>query len=162
LTTVVSDTSPINYLVLIETIDVLPKLFDEVIIPPAVAAELQHPRTPQTVRDWIANLPPWARIQSPSRVDATMDLGKGETEAISLAVELGIHAVLIDEKRGRLAARERGLVPVGTLNILNAADLRGLIDFAQAIAKLRQTTFRADSKLLNTLIQDARTRKGSG
>ena len=91
-----------------------------------------------------------------------MDLGKGETEAISLAMEIGIHAVLIDERRGRLAARERGMAPVGTLNILNAAGHRGLIDFAQAIAKLRQTTFRADAKLLNTLIQDAQTRKGNG
>jgi predicted nucleic acid-binding protein len=34
MTTVISDTSPINYLVLIGAIDVLPKLFQEVLIPP--------------------------------------------------------------------------------------------------------------------------------
>ncbi len=42
---VVSDTSPLNYLVLIGAIDVLPKLFGEVYAPPAVIQEFQHPRT---------------------------------------------------------------------------------------------------------------------
>jgi predicted nucleic acid-binding protein len=37
---VVSDTSPINYLVLIELQDLLPKLFDRILIPEAVHREL--------------------------------------------------------------------------------------------------------------------------
>jgi predicted nucleic acid-binding protein len=45
---VVSDTSPIKYLVLIEEIDLLPQLFGRVIIPQAVLDELQKPRNPRT------------------------------------------------------------------------------------------------------------------
>jgi predicted nucleic acid-binding protein len=51
---VVSDTSPIRYLILIEAIDVLSKLFGEVLIPPAVVAELVHTSAPLAVRAWMA------------------------------------------------------------------------------------------------------------
>lgn len=37
---VVSDTSPLNYLVLLDVVSVLPKLFGEVVVPPAVLTEL--------------------------------------------------------------------------------------------------------------------------
>jgi len=46
---VVSDTTPLNYLVLIDAIDVLPKLFQEVIVPPSVMAELTRLKTPEVV-----------------------------------------------------------------------------------------------------------------
>jgi hypothetical protein len=49
---VVADTSPINYLILIDQIHVLQALFGQVVIPGAVHAELLAPRTPQTVRLW--------------------------------------------------------------------------------------------------------------
>jgi predicted nucleic acid-binding protein len=39
---VVADTSPVRYLVLVGAIDCLPKLYDAVVIPPAVRAELAH------------------------------------------------------------------------------------------------------------------------
>jgi predicted nucleic acid-binding protein len=37
---VVSDTSPLHYLVLVEQVEVLPRLFDEVLVPPAVLREM--------------------------------------------------------------------------------------------------------------------------
>ena len=40
---VVSDTSPLNYLVLIEEVEVLPAVFGRVVVPPAVVEELQAP-----------------------------------------------------------------------------------------------------------------------
>lgn len=47
---VVSDTSPLNYLVLIYEIEVLPKLFEQVYIPPSVIVELTRLKTPDPVR----------------------------------------------------------------------------------------------------------------
>ena len=47
---VVADTSPLHYLILIACTDILPALFDRIVIPRAVAAELQHPKTPARVR----------------------------------------------------------------------------------------------------------------
>ena len=50
---VVADTSPLNYLVLIDEVDLLPALFGEVLIPQAVFQELKHPKTPAKVQQWI-------------------------------------------------------------------------------------------------------------
>jgi len=56
---VISDTSPINYLILTDAIDILEELFKRIIVPEAVYIELQHAKTPQPVKDWIANAPSW-------------------------------------------------------------------------------------------------------
>ncbi len=53
---VVADTTPVNYLVLIDAADLLPRLFGQVRIPPAVFAELQDPETPDPVRAWVRML----------------------------------------------------------------------------------------------------------
>ena len=54
---IISDTTPINYLVLIGEIDVLEKLFGRVIIPQAVFDEFHNPGTPDPVRDWAGSAP---------------------------------------------------------------------------------------------------------
>jgi len=53
---VVCDTSPVNYLVLIDEIDLLPQLFTAVVLPAAVLAELQQPRTPPRVLERLSDL----------------------------------------------------------------------------------------------------------
>jgi predicted nucleic acid-binding protein len=158
-TVVVSDTSPINYLVLIGAIDVLPRLFAEVLIPPAVIAELQHPRTPANVSKWAEALPQWAKVITPTRIQQDIALGAGETEAISLALELTVPAILIDDWQGRLAAEQRGIIPVGTLNILETADRRGFLDFESAITRLRGTNFHVAPALIESLLAQVRARK---
>jgi predicted nucleic acid-binding protein len=55
---VVSDTSPLNYLVLTELQEVLPKLFDQILIPEGVHRELRDPRAPDAVRRFMAS-PGW-------------------------------------------------------------------------------------------------------
>jgi predicted nucleic acid-binding protein len=50
---VVSDTSPIHYLLLIDRIHLLPDLFGRVVIPPAVARELAHPSAPAEVKQVV-------------------------------------------------------------------------------------------------------------
>lgn len=55
---IVSDTTPLRYLIEIDEIYVLEKLFGEVIIPEKVAEELQRPKTPQQIKNWMqARLP---------------------------------------------------------------------------------------------------------
>ena len=58
---VIADTGPINYLILIGHIDILPALFRKVILPAAVRAELDD--APPAVRDWIAAPPSWVEIR---------------------------------------------------------------------------------------------------
>ena len=157
---VVADTTPLNYLVLIRQAEVLHQLFGEVMIPEAVLTELRHPKAPAAVTAWLQNLPHWIRVVKVSHVDDTIELGHGETEAISLAVEKQVSIVLMDERRGRAAAEARGLLPIGTLNILDLADERGLLDGVTALNDLKRTTFRADQELLDRFEARMMARKG--
>lgn len=157
--TVVADTSPLNYLLLIGAVEVLPALFGEIIIPSAVMVELRHAKAPSPVAQWAAAPPPWVRVMSAGALDPGIQLGAGETEAISLAVELGIAAVLIDERKGRAAAEARGLTVAGTLNILDVADEAGLLDFADALQKLQRTNFRIDPALVSAFAERVRKRR---
>ena len=70
--TVVSDTSPIDYLVLIELQDVLPALFEQVLIPGAVLRELQSPKGPQEIRKWMASRPSWLEFREVASTPADL------------------------------------------------------------------------------------------
>lgn len=84
---VVSDTSPLNYLILIELPDILPKLFDRILIPEAVRRELLSPAAPDAVKRFLAAAPDWLEARPSPDVDpALRQLDSGEREAISLAV----------------------------------------------------------------------------
>lgn len=156
---VVADTTPVNYLILIGQSAILGSLFDEVLIPEAVMAELRHPAAPQAVKDWLASPPAWLRVAAVRQVDATLRLGAGEAEAISLAIERRVKVVLMDERRGRLEAEARGLLAVGTLNLIELADERGVCDGLAALNALRATTFRAAPALLERLAARLQSRR---
>jgi predicted nucleic acid-binding protein len=157
---VVADTTPLNYLVVIGHAEILASLFGEVWIPEAVLDELRHPKAPEAVNDWLKAPPSWLRVTSAKYVDETIGLGRGETEAISLALEWQLKVVLMDERRGRAAAEARGLVAVGTLNLIELADGQGLLDGVQALEELKRTTFRAESQLLARFEARMRSRRG--
>jgi predicted nucleic acid-binding protein len=101
---VVSDTSPLHYLVLCGAQSVLPILFQKVVIPPIVFRELQQPNTPLVVRAWVSALPDWVAVQTPKSINLIMNVDAGELEAICLAQEIKAAAVLMDDRAGRNAA----------------------------------------------------------
>lgn len=148
---VVSNTSPLNYLVLLKKDHVLPALFGAVIAPPAVVVELLREQTPAAVRQWMAAPPAWFRVQAPRSIDESLDLDSDEKEAIALARELNADLILLDDAKARRSAQARGLRVAGTLAILFEAGHRGLLDFNQTIDELRRTTFYIDDKLIDTI-----------
>ena len=98
---VVADTSPLNYLVLMQQDTLLPTLYERVMIPPAVREELQRPRTPQAVRQWVAHAPAWLTVQPPQQSPSRQQfprLRNGELEAILLAQERHADLLLMDER----------------------------------------------------------------
>jgi len=141
---VVSDASPLHYLILVGYVEVLPKLFDRVIIPPAVMFELSRPRTPEPVRLWTISPPQWLEVNTPSGVSDILGLGAGEREVISLAREIRAEVVLIDDRDAVKEARRYGLTVLGTLAILDDAAGRGFIsDLPETTEQLvRETNFR--------------------
>ena len=93
---VVADTTPINYLILIYQVELLPKLYDRILIPPVVLEELKHPAAPEPVRRWAAHAPLWLEVQTPKRNVRVPQLDLGESEAIALATEMNADVLLID------------------------------------------------------------------
>ena len=154
---VIADTSPINYLILIGEIEVLPALFHRVLVPPSVSEELRRPRAPDVVRAWIAQPPVWLETRAPgsspgpdlARLDA------GERDAILLAEELGAEQIIIDEIRGRREAKRKQLAYIGTLGVLAAGADRELLDLRSAVDRLRQTSFHISQGVLDRLIGNA-------
>jgi predicted nucleic acid-binding protein len=110
---VIADTGPINYLILIGHIDLLPALFEKVTLPSAVQAELAAGSAPSPVRNWIAEPPIWVEVRETSN-DFDADpllygIHEGEKAAISLAATLNADLLLMDDRKGVKAARRKGL-----------------------------------------------------
>jgi predicted nucleic acid-binding protein len=56
---VIADTGPVNYLILIGNIHILPALFEKVVLPGAVRKELISRKAPSEVQQWNSALPAW-------------------------------------------------------------------------------------------------------
>jgi len=148
---IVSDNSPLQYLVLIECIEVLPALYGQVLTTPQVLDELKHSGTPEVVRAWAQAPTAWLKIEVPSRIDYLDTIDLGEASAISLAQERHADLVLIDERAGTDTARRAGIRVVGTLGVLIEAGVEQLIDFDGAIHRLTSSTpFYATKNLIDS------------
>jgi predicted nucleic acid-binding protein len=104
---VVSDTSPVNYLVLTGDVQLLPLMFGRVAIPSTVQRELSSFDAPALVRNWIAMPPAWLEIFATEDVDPFPGLHRGESAAIALSLSLDAELLLMDERKGVKVARGR-------------------------------------------------------
>ena len=127
---VVSDTSPILNLALIGRLDLLPALYNRVLIPPAVHRELIRSTEAASLIDpdsgsWLGV----ASAQDQDRVRRLSgELDAGEAEAIVLALERRADVLLVDERRWRRVATSLGLRVTGLLGVLAEAKRAGLIE----------------------------------
>lgn len=156
---VVTDTSPLNYLILVEAVHVMPRLFSDIYTAREVIRELEHERTPAAVRDWAKSPPDWLRVLSPSRrLPDTARLDPGEADAISLAKELPASALLMDERKGRRVAQGLGLVVIGTLAVIELAAERGLLELRPVLEALEGTTCRLPEGFVQAALDRAAAR----
>ncbi|MBM3851971.1 MAG: DUF3368 domain-containing protein [Verrucomicrobia bacterium] len=118
---VVADTSVLINLCCIDRADLLPQLFREVSVPPAVATEFARLAARDPRFAGLA-LPAWIVVRTPraelNQTPGDPALDAGEAAAIQLAVEIGADAILLDERHGYEAAMRRGLVVIGLLGVL--------------------------------------------
>ena len=151
---IVSNTSPLNYLILIGQINLLPALFQQITIPQAVYGELSDAAAPAPVQDWMATPPDWLTVQPVRQpADAIVNLlDPGEREAILLAQQLNADLILLDDMKARRTATERGLAITGILGILDQAATLKLIDLPTAVQSLQNTSFWASDSLFQKLL----------
>lgn len=156
---VVADASPINYLLLIGHIDVLPYFYGRILAPTSVWEELEDASAPHAVRAWLERPPAWIeRRRLRSEPDASLDsLDRGEREAIALAGELGADRLIVDETLAREAAVRLGLSVIGPLGVLRNAARAGLADLPQALTALQATNFYVGPELISSLLEEDAT-----
>jgi predicted nucleic acid-binding protein len=158
---VVADTSPLNYLVLIGHIEVLPYFYQRVLIPPSVWEELQDVGTPDPVRTWAAQPPGWLErhsLRTPPDLSLNF-LDPGEREAITLALEVGAGRLIADETLAREEAKRRNVSVIGTLGVLRNAARANLLSLPDALSRLQQTNFYVAQELIRSLLEEDALRR---
>jgi predicted nucleic acid-binding protein len=149
---VIADTGPVHYLILIGHINLLPRLFERVILPGVVLTELSHELAPVPVQRWARAAPAWLEVAESPATTLSAGIHKGEAAAIALASQLRADLLLMDDRKGVIAAERQGLNVTGTLGVLDLAAERGLIDFAETVTALKLTSFRMPLALLGELL----------
>lgn len=152
---VVVDSTPLIALSLIDQLSLLPQLFDEVLVPPAVYDEVAMQGTNRPGATALASCA-WVHVQnpqiSPGLEPMLLGLDPGETQTILLAQEVQPDWVLMDERLGRRIAHAMGLPVKGTVGILLAAFHAGLIakaDASNALQQLVQKGIRIAPKVID-------------
>lgn len=126
---VISNTSPLQYLHQLGLLDLLPRLVGQVTIPQSVVDELEAGRALGHDLPDVNSLA-WVTVRVPTSQQITSpELGRGETDVLSLALELpaGDTVVILDDAKAREAAGRLGLKFTGTLGVLLDAKRAGLI-----------------------------------
>ncbi|NEN97126.1 MAG: DUF3368 domain-containing protein [Moorea sp. SIO3I7] len=156
---VISDTSAITNLAAIQHLQLLPQLYNQVIIPEAVYRELADidPPVPGTLEVQSAS---WLEVRQVlnyevvEHLQSEVSLDPGESEAIALALEINADLLLIDERRGRAEADRLGLRITGLLGILVEAKHQNLIVAVKPLmdALIATSEFRVSLALYNQIL----------
>ena len=154
--TVVLNTSPIIYLSSLSEINILEKLFGEVLIPEAVKQEVisggeKSFGFKEVNEQWIKI----RKIKSESAKKYLLtDLDEGEAEVIVLAEDEKADIIIMDDKLGRKVARLKGYNVMGTLRLLVIAKEKGIIpDVKSRIEKLKAAGFWLSEDITKVLLE---------
>jgi predicted nucleic acid-binding protein len=145
---ILSDTSCLILLEKIGELELLHKVFGEIVVTQEIADE------------YGLTVPKWISVQNPSNknyqkiLEASVD--KGEASAIALAVELSDCLLIIDDFKGRNLADALGIKVTGTLGVILEAKVSGVIESVKPVLdKIKQTDFRLSDALEKRILQKA-------
>lgn len=158
---IISDTSIISGLVIVDKVDILTKLFGKIIVPQAVKSELllleayKNKIKQFFEKEQIGVLKP---TNKSFYNELFQILDKGEAEAITLAVELKADLLLVDEKKGRIIAKQLEIMITGLLGILLLAKQQNIISSVKQIMdKLKsEAGFWIGENLYDKVLHEAR------
>ena len=137
---IISDTSCFIILTNIGELHLVQKLYSKIITTIEIATEFGEP------------LPEWVEILSVKSKDTQrlleMQIDKGESSAIALALEISDSLLILDDIKARKIASQLGLSITGTLGIIIKAKLEGIIPSVIPILnKIKQTDFRLSNEV---------------
>jgi len=160
---IVSNATPLIYLAKVNKLDILKILFAEVFIPQEVKNEvvdrgkLLGKKDAYLVEKAISE--GWLKVLTTNIVVVPIELDPGEIATLSLAKQLGLKEVLLDESAARAAARLMGLTPRGTIFILLKALQKEEIDqeeFLEVLNQLLNEGFRLKQEVYLEALKEAK------
>ena len=143
---IISDTSSLIALTNIGELELLKKVYEEVVI------------TPEIGEEYGLETPDWIRIEKIEDVQKfkllNLELDKGESSGITLALENEASLLIIDEKKGRGIAKKLGIKITGILGVMIRAKEIGVINRVKPlIEKLEKVDFRMSERLKNQILE---------
>jgi hypothetical protein len=156
---VVADAGPLVGLARIGCLGILRDLYQEILVPPAVFAELRISESrPGSAALLEAVRLQWLVCVSPGPTGDQQSfrllVDPGEAEAIILAIQRAARFLLIDDKQGRALAKSQGLRIVGTGGVLLAAKEHKLVErVAPVVEQLAAVGYRLSAGLIKTVLE---------
>ena len=148
---VISNTSPLFYLHRLQVLDLLQKLYQRILVPEAVVEELKMGRSQGedvpdvTAYDWIEVRP----VRTPEVIQLIPDLGAGEAQVLTLALEIPGSLVILDDRLAREFAKSQQIRHTGTAGVLLKAKQEGHLS---AVGPLLQQLIQLDFRLSDAVI----------
>ena len=155
---VIADTSPLNYLILIDAIEILPRLYERIKVPPEVLSELLNPGTPLEVSRWIQNRPERLDVESVPTAEAL------HSKNVILVRELRLCSPCMNRTCSSSSTTHPDVKPRVGLEFAQlehsaCVARQPFIDLPIVLARLLRTNFRVPNRLVEDLIaQDDKRR----
>jgi len=150
----VADCSALVALSVCDSLDLLERLFDSVVVPETVYHEATQPdkKQAQALKTFLQGKVRQVNLQTYVFLDAYADAG--ETEAMLLYKQLAADKLLIDDKRGRKVAKINQISTIGSLGVLLVAKEKGLIvEVAPLLQQIEQSDIYLSPNLISTVLE---------
>ena len=146
---IISDTSCFIILSKIGELDILQKLYGQIITTTDISEEFGE------------LLPSWVLIKDvhnkQSQKILEIQIDRGESSAIALALEMENCTIILDDFKARKVAQNLGLSVTGTIGVIIKAKLNGIIpSIKPLINKIRQTNFRLSAEIEALALKQAK------
>jgi uncharacterized protein len=152
---IIINTTPWISLSILGLTQTLPEIYNEIIMPLGVKDEILFPDIKKTGIDELSKSL-WLKfynIKNEIIFSFAQDLDKGELEVIIAAKELSIDNVMIDEKLGRLFAKNLSLNVCGTLGYLVTLKNKNIISkIKPLITTLQENNIWISEKTKNYIL----------
>jgi predicted nucleic acid-binding protein len=143
---IIADTSCLILLSKIEELELLKKLYQNIIV------------TPEIVAEYGEKLPSWFTVENvvnkQKQAELEQKVDRGEASAIALSLENQNSTVILDDVKARKLAEKLNIDFTGTLGIIIKAKLKNIIPSIKPILKkIEQTDFRISEELIQIALR---------
>ena len=154
---IIADSGPLIALSIIDKLDLLQKMYDQVLLPPAVWDEVTVKGKGLPGAD-IVGQAKFLEVRVPEKIalkPLSIILGSGEAEALALAQTTLNCCVLLDDAQARRMAESLDICRIGTLGILRKAKIKRLVpQIKPYILKLQNNGIYIQQNLINVILED--------